>query len=91
MCAQGGMQRVRSNLQSRVKKGAMSQDAFDKAMSLLKGDLTYESFKVSALARAACLSTCDVFGFIVGSCGICTMRCVVVFLCKQALVLDLHS
>eukprot|EP00967_Tisochrysis_lutea_P035766 scaffold42956_cov17-Tisochrysis_lutea.AAC.2 len=42
---QGGMQRVRANLQSRVKKGAMSQAAFDNAMSLLKGELTYDNFK----------------------------------------------
>lgn len=43
---QGGLKRVRANLQSRVKKGAMSQDACDKAMALLKGELTYDSFKV---------------------------------------------
>mmetsp|Transcript_29048 Transcript_29048/g.78230 ORF Transcript_29048/g.78230 Transcript_29048/m.78230 type:complete len:724 (+) Transcript_29048:54-2225(+) len=42
---EGGMQRVRANLQSRVKKGAMSQAAFDNAMSLLKGELTYDNFK----------------------------------------------
>ncbi len=42
---------MRANLQSRVKKGAMSQAAFDKAMSLLKGELTYDNFKVRACAR----------------------------------------
>lgn len=51
MClkTQGGMQRVRANLQSRVKKGAMSQAACDKALSLLKGELTYDAFKVRVL------------------------------------------
>ncbi|KAJ4841285.1 hypothetical protein Tsubulata_009570 [Turnera subulata] len=37
--------RVKANLQSRVKKGAMSQEKFDKTVSLLKGVLDYESFK----------------------------------------------
>ena len=46
--SQGGLQRVRANLQSRVKKGAMSQSDLDKAMSLLKGELTYDNFKVRA-------------------------------------------
>ncbi|KAL1334836.1 hypothetical protein HN51_063788 [Arachis hypogaea] len=40
-----GVNRVKANLQSRVKKGKMSQDKFEKTMSLLKGSLDYESFK----------------------------------------------
>ena len=34
-----------ANLQSRVKKGKMTQEKFGKAMSLLKGSLDYESFR----------------------------------------------
>jgi len=34
-----------ANLQSRVKKGRMTQEKFEKTMSLLKGALDYESFK----------------------------------------------
>lgn len=34
-----------ANLQSRVKKGKMTQEKFEKTMSLLKGVLDYESFK----------------------------------------------
>ncbi|XP_048235008.1 glyoxysomal fatty acid beta-oxidation multifunctional protein MFP-a [Ricinus communis] len=40
-----GINRVRANLQSRVKKGKMSQEKFEKTLSLLKGVLDYESFK----------------------------------------------
>ncbi|KAJ4722148.1 glyoxysomal fatty acid beta-oxidation multifunctional protein MFP-a-like [Melia azedarach] len=42
---QAGIGRVRANLQSRVKKGKMSQEKFEKTMSLLRGVLDYESFK----------------------------------------------
>uniref|UniRef100_A0A6M2ELX9 Uncharacterized protein n=1 Tax=Populus davidiana TaxID=266767 RepID=A0A6M2ELX9_9ROSI len=42
---QAGIGRVRANLQSRVKKGRMTQEKFEKTMSLLKGALDYESFK----------------------------------------------
>lgn len=42
---QAGIGRVKANLQSRVKKGNMMQEKFEKAMSLLKGVLEYESFK----------------------------------------------
>ncbi|KAF5465456.1 hypothetical protein F2P56_015465 [Juglans regia] len=42
---QAGIGRVRANLQSRVKKGKMSQEKFEKTISLLKGALDYESFK----------------------------------------------
>ena len=34
-----------ANLQSRVKKGKMSQEKFEKTLSLLKGSLDYESFR----------------------------------------------
>ncbi|KAJ0034472.1 hypothetical protein Pint_24488 [Pistacia integerrima] len=42
---EAGINRVRANLQSRLKKGKMTQEKFDKAMFLLKGALDYESFK----------------------------------------------
>ncbi|KAM7463093.1 hypothetical protein LguiA_031214 [Lonicera macranthoides] len=42
---QAGIGRVKSNLQSRVKKGKMSQEKFEKTLSLLKGSLDYESFR----------------------------------------------
>ncbi|XP_011003910.1 PREDICTED: glyoxysomal fatty acid beta-oxidation multifunctional protein MFP-a-like [Populus euphratica] len=42
---QASIGRVRANLQSRVKKGKMTQEKFEKTMSLLKGSLDYESFK----------------------------------------------
>lgn len=34
-----------ANLQSRVRKGKMTQEKFEKTLSLLKGVLDYESFK----------------------------------------------
>lgn len=34
-----------ANLKSRVKKGQMSQEKFEKTLSLLKGTLDYESFR----------------------------------------------
>lgn len=34
-----------ANLQSRVKKGKMSQEKFEKTLSLVKGVLTYDDFK----------------------------------------------
>lgn len=34
-----------ANLQSRVRKGKMTSEKFEKAISLLKGVLDYESFK----------------------------------------------
>ncbi|CAN6468185.1 unnamed protein product [Victoria cruziana] len=42
---QAGIDRVRANLQSRVKKGKMSQEKFEKTFSLLKGVLDFESFQ----------------------------------------------
>ncbi|KAK6122608.1 hypothetical protein DH2020_043644 [Rehmannia glutinosa] len=42
---QAGIGRVKANLQSRVKKGQMSQEKFEKTLSLLKGALDYESFR----------------------------------------------
>lgn len=41
----GGMDRVKANLQSRVKKGTMTQEKLEKTLSLLTGVLDYESFK----------------------------------------------
>ncbi|KAL2339019.1 hypothetical protein Fmac_013465 [Flemingia macrophylla] len=40
-----GINRIKVNLQSRVKKGKLTQENFEKAFSLLKGTLEYESFK----------------------------------------------
>uniref|UniRef100_A0A5B7BC36 Putative fatty acid beta-oxidation multifunctional protein n=1 Tax=Davidia involucrata TaxID=16924 RepID=A0A5B7BC36_DAVIN len=42
---QAGIGRVRANLQSRVKKGKMTQEKFEKTISLLKGVLDHESFR----------------------------------------------
>ncbi|KAG6575069.1 hypothetical protein SDJN03_25708, partial [Cucurbita argyrosperma subsp. sororia] len=42
---QAGIDRVRANLQSRVEKGNMTKENFEKTISLLKGVLDYESFK----------------------------------------------
>ncbi|KAI4345398.1 hypothetical protein L6164_012526 [Bauhinia variegata] len=42
---EAGIGRVKANLQSRVRKGNMTQERFDKTISLLKGVLDYESFK----------------------------------------------
>eukprot|EP00250_Pteridium_aquilinum_P001038 c11227_g1_i1 orf=376-2541(-) len=42
---QGGLDRVKANLQSRVKKGRMAQEKFEKTMSLLKGTLQYDDFR----------------------------------------------
>ncbi|KAF8094641.1 hypothetical protein N665_0358s0023 [Sinapis alba] len=41
---EAGIGRVKANLHSRVKKGRLSQEKFEKTMSLLKGSLDYESF-----------------------------------------------
>ncbi|XP_027329967.1 peroxisomal fatty acid beta-oxidation multifunctional protein MFP2 isoform X1 [Abrus precatorius] len=40
-----GINRIKANLQSRVKKGRMTQENFEKAFSLLQGTLDYESFR----------------------------------------------
>ncbi|CAA2997987.1 glyoxysomal fatty acid beta-oxidation multifunctional MFP-a [Olea europaea subsp. europaea] len=40
-----GIDRVKANLKSRVKKGNMSQEKYEKTLSLLKGALDYESFR----------------------------------------------
>ncbi|GLT79371.1 hypothetical protein SLA2020_508620 [Shorea laevis] len=42
---EAGIGRVKANLQSRVKKGKMTQEKFGKTFSLLRGVLDYESFK----------------------------------------------
>ncbi|KAI0510347.1 hypothetical protein KFK09_010948 [Dendrobium nobile] len=41
---QAGVGRVKANLQSRIKKGTMTQENFEKALSLLTGVLDYEQF-----------------------------------------------
>ncbi|XP_039020728.1 peroxisomal fatty acid beta-oxidation multifunctional protein MFP2-like [Hibiscus syriacus] len=40
-----GIGRVKANLQSRVKKGIMTQEKFEKTISLLRGVLDFESFR----------------------------------------------
>lgn len=56
-----------ANLQSRVKKGKMSEDKFEKTMSLLQGALDYSSFKdVDMVIEVMCaflcfLWSCDFF------------------------------
>lgn len=42
---EAGVNRVKANLQSRVKKGQMTKEKFEKTISLLKGTIDYESFK----------------------------------------------
>ncbi|KAI5059208.1 hypothetical protein GOP47_0025527 [Adiantum capillus-veneris] len=42
---QAGIDRVKANLQSRVKKGKMSEEKFKKTLALLKGTLDYNDFK----------------------------------------------
>lgn len=42
---EAGLSRVKANLQSRVKKGVMTQKAADSALSKLKGTLDYHDFK----------------------------------------------
>jgi hypothetical protein len=48
---QDGVGRVRANLESRVKKGKMKQDAAAKALGLLKPTLTYDDFKTVDMVR----------------------------------------
>ncbi|KAH1243613.1 Glyoxysomal fatty acid beta-oxidation multifunctional protein MFP-a [Glycine max] len=40
-----GINRIKANLQSRVKKGKLTKENFEKTISLLKGSLDYESFR----------------------------------------------
>ncbi|KAL5065449.1 hypothetical protein RYX36_027186 [Vicia faba] len=40
-----GINRIKANLQSRVKKGKLTQERFEKSFSLVKGSLDYESFR----------------------------------------------
>ncbi|XVE65595.1 hypothetical protein DITRI_Ditri08aG0012800 [Diplodiscus trichospermus] len=42
---EAGIGRVKANLQSRVKKGKMTEEKFEKTISLLRGVLDYESFR----------------------------------------------
>uniref|UniRef100_A0A452Y1G4 3-hydroxyacyl-CoA dehydrogenase NAD binding domain-containing protein n=1 Tax=Aegilops tauschii subsp. strangulata TaxID=200361 RepID=A0A452Y1G4_AEGTS len=45
-----GIGRIKENLQSRVRKGKMTKDNYDKTLSLLTGVLDYEKFKSVDLA-----------------------------------------
>ncbi|KAK3164335.1 hypothetical protein QOZ80_1AG0016180 [Eleusine coracana subsp. coracana] len=40
-----GIDRIKANLQSRVRKGKMTKERYEKAMSLVTGVLDYDSFK----------------------------------------------
>lgn len=42
---EAGIGRVKANLQSRVKKGKMTEEKFEKTISLLEGALDYDSFR----------------------------------------------
>ncbi|XP_031743671.1 glyoxysomal fatty acid beta-oxidation multifunctional protein MFP-a-like [Cucumis sativus] len=42
---EAGLGRVKANLQSRVRKGTMTPEKFERTISLLKGVLDYESFE----------------------------------------------
>lgn len=42
---QAGLDRVKANLESRLKKGKMTQEQFNKTFSLVKGALDYDDFK----------------------------------------------
>ena len=42
---EAGINRIKANLQSSVKKGKLTQERFEKALSLVKGSLDYESFR----------------------------------------------
>lgn len=42
---QAGLDRVKANLQSRVKKGKMSEEKYKKTFALLKGSLDYNDFR----------------------------------------------
>ncbi|KAL2922931.1 Glyoxysomal fatty acid beta-oxidation multifunctional protein MFP-a, partial [Bienertia sinuspersici] len=42
---EAGIGRVKANLQSRVKKGKMTEDKLEQTMSLLQGSLDYDSFR----------------------------------------------
>lgn len=42
---QSGLERIKANLQSRVNKGKMSQEKFEKILSLVQGTVDYENFR----------------------------------------------
>ncbi|EMS65926.1 Glyoxysomal fatty acid beta-oxidation multifunctional protein MFP-a [Triticum urartu] len=48
-----GIDRIKENLQSRVRKGKMTKEKYDKTLSLLTGVLDYEKFKSVDLAIEA--------------------------------------
>ena len=54
---QSGLQRVKSNLASRVKKGKMTQEAADAVMQRVKGTLDYSDFKSVDMVRPAALQS----------------------------------
>lgn len=52
-----GMKRIKANMDSRVKKKAMTPQARDAAMARVKGTLTYDGFKVRFSSAAYVLYT----------------------------------
>lgn len=56
---QAGIGRVRENLRSRVEKGMMAQESFEKTFSLLTGVLDYEQFRTVDLVIEAVIEKVD--------------------------------
>ena len=52
-----GMKRIKANMDSRVKKKAMTPQARDAAMARVKGTLTYDGFRVRFCSAAYVLYT----------------------------------
>jgi enoyl-CoA hydratase/3-hydroxyacyl-CoA dehydrogenase len=56
---QDGLDRVKSNIMSRVKKGKMKKEVAEKALSLLKGTTTYEGFEKVDMVIEAVIENID--------------------------------
>ncbi|XP_024368113.1 peroxisomal fatty acid beta-oxidation multifunctional protein MFP2 [Physcomitrium patens] len=56
---QAGLERIKANLQSRVKKGKMSREKFETILSLVTGVLTYEDFKSVDVVIEAVIENID--------------------------------
>eukprot|EP00245_Coleochaete_scutata_P000953 TRINITY_DN11176_c0_g1_i2.p1 TRINITY_DN11176_c0_g1~~TRINITY_DN11176_c0_g1_i2.p1 ORF type:complete len:589 (+),score=127.43 TRINITY_DN11176_c0_g1_i2:90-1856(+) len=54
---QAGLKRIKANLTSRVKKGKMSEDKFQKTLSLVKGVLDYSEFGMVDLVIEAVIES----------------------------------
>lgn len=49
---QAGIQRVRANFASQVKKGKLTEDKLEALMKKLRGTVTYDNFKSVDMVRA---------------------------------------